>query len=432
MKWLATVSTGIGNMEGRRVAKRLELRAIVVGAGIVGAAIAFRLAEAGASVTVVDRAFPGAGTSGATFSWLNSFNKPPLEYHRLNVLGIAEHRVIAEEIGSQDCLHLDGGLMWEYAEPEAEVAQRTDNDEPTAGDAGRYVDLTTELARGGLAAKIESCRVLGYAIDEITVADAQKLEPDLVVDPSRVRAVYLMPGDGWVESRGLAHRLCTAAARRYGAKLALGEEVQSVSCHTGESPVVELRDGRTLGADVVINAAGADAGILASRSGVELTIERSLGVSFVSGSAPSQLRHVVHAPGTTLRPDAATRVMIRVEGMDAELVEGQVWSPSDRRCDEVIARASQVMPNLRYVGIESVRVGIRPVPSDGISVVGVDPRAPGLYHVVTHSGATLAPALARLVCADLSGLPVPELESFRLDRLRETRSRGAVSIGEPG
>ncbi len=411
------------------MAKKLGVKAVVVGCGVVGSAVAYRLAEAGADVTIVDRAFPGAGTSGATFSWLNSFNKRPLAYHRLNVMGMSEHRVLAEEIGSQDCLHFDGGMMWEEVGERAHLTAESEVDGRGQSEERGYVDLTTELARGGLAAKIDSCRTNGYFIEEITAAEAQKMEPDLSIDSSKVSVVYVMPGDGWIETRGLAHRLCTAAVRRHGAAMRMGLEVRAVKCRAGATPTVELSDGSTLGADMVINAAGPDAGMLASRSEGVLPIERSLGVSFVSGSAPSQLRHVVHAPGVSLRPDSETRVMMRLESLDSQLVEGQAWTSSDVRCEQVIAGASQVMPNLRHVGIESVRIGIRPIPIDGVSVVGFDPSAAGLYHVVTHSGATLAPILARLVCADLFGSRPPELESFRPDRfVASAPVRGGSSV----
>jgi glycine/D-amino acid oxidase-like deaminating enzyme len=51
---------------------------VVIGAGSVGANVAYRLAARGAGVTVLDAGAPGAGTSGVSFAWTNSFNKTPL------------------------------------------------------------------------------------------------------------------------------------------------------------------------------------------------------------------------------------------------------------------------------------------------------------------------------------------------------------------
>jgi glycine/D-amino acid oxidase-like deaminating enzyme len=55
---------------------------VVVGAGVIGAAVAFRLAQAGARVAVLESAARvGAGTSGRSFAWTNSNQKTPRPYH---------------------------------------------------------------------------------------------------------------------------------------------------------------------------------------------------------------------------------------------------------------------------------------------------------------------------------------------------------------
>src|SRR6185503_13103005 len=65
---------GSGHERGRAVSRA---RVIVIGAGVVGANVAYRLAQAGAEVIVVDAGAPGGGTSGASFAWANSFGKTP-------------------------------------------------------------------------------------------------------------------------------------------------------------------------------------------------------------------------------------------------------------------------------------------------------------------------------------------------------------------
>src|SRR6266850_7010924 len=86
---------------------------IVIGAGSVGANVAYRLAERGAKVTVLEAGAPGGGTSGASFAWTNSFNKTPRDYHDLNVASMDEHAVLAKELGGGSWLHQDGALAWE-------------------------------------------------------------------------------------------------------------------------------------------------------------------------------------------------------------------------------------------------------------------------------------------------------------------------------
>ena len=76
-----------------------ETRVIVIGAGSVGANVAYRLAERGAQVTVLEAGSPGGGTSSASFAWTNSFNKTPRDYHDLNAASMAEHTALARELG---------------------------------------------------------------------------------------------------------------------------------------------------------------------------------------------------------------------------------------------------------------------------------------------------------------------------------------------
>ena len=59
------------------------MKTIVIGAGMMGASVAYRLAQAGAAVTVLEGI--GGGTSGISFAWTNAHQKPPKPYHDLNV-----------------------------------------------------------------------------------------------------------------------------------------------------------------------------------------------------------------------------------------------------------------------------------------------------------------------------------------------------------
>ena len=88
---------------------------IVIGAGSVGANVAYRLAARGARVTVLEAGAPGGGTSGVSFAWTNSFNKTPRDYHDLNTAGMAEHRALVQELGGGAWHPQEGAIAWEEA-----------------------------------------------------------------------------------------------------------------------------------------------------------------------------------------------------------------------------------------------------------------------------------------------------------------------------
>src|SRR5438874_6472226 len=129
------------------------IKTIVIGAGVMGASVAYRLAQAGAAVMVLEATRIGGGTSGISFAWTNAHKKPPKPYHDLNVAGMKAHAALADEFGATPWWHGGGSLEWE-AEPDR-AAQREN---------------------------IEQLRSWGYAAEWLTLRQVQELEPD--IDPS--------------------------------------------------------------------------------------------------------------------------------------------------------------------------------------------------------------------------------------------------------
>src|ERR1700730_16331730 len=85
---------------------------VVVGAGVYGAAVAASLTRRGARVTVVDAGAPAGGTSGATFSWINSCGKQPRTSRDLRVASMQAHRDLAAAVPHSDWYHEGGNLEW--------------------------------------------------------------------------------------------------------------------------------------------------------------------------------------------------------------------------------------------------------------------------------------------------------------------------------
>src|SRR5271167_2749338 len=85
---------------------------IVIGAGVMGASVAYRLAQAGAEVTVLEADRVGGGTSGISFAWTNAHRKPPKPYHDLNVGGMKAHAALRDEFGATPWWHGGGSLEW--------------------------------------------------------------------------------------------------------------------------------------------------------------------------------------------------------------------------------------------------------------------------------------------------------------------------------
>jgi glycine/D-amino acid oxidase-like deaminating enzyme len=375
-----------------------DARIVVVGAGAIGTALSYRLAQAGAQVTTVERRFPGAGTTGSSFAYINGTDKPPRDYHRLNVLSIRDHQDLADEIGG-DWVHVTGSLHWADA-----------NDGAPAANLGQVMRRLLDW---------------GMRVDRLSPEQAMhELEPDAWIDPETVATVFLVHRAGWLDPMAMAHGTMSVAAERYEARLIRGDVV-ALRSGGGTLHTVVLGDGHELAADVVVNAAGPDAGRVARLAGVELPLERTPGLLIVSEPAPARLRHVVYAPGVNLRPDGGARLMVQRETLDSHAVEGSPVALDDPLIREAMTRARAVVPALAQVEAEAVRLGVRPMPKDGLPIVGFDPSVANLYHVVTHSGITLAARLALLVTEELSGGDTAPLEAYRPARFAQGAGRSS-------
>ncbi len=357
--------------------KRAEV--VIVGAGCVGANVAYRLAREGARVTVLDAGPPGGGTSAASFAWVNAFNKTPRDYHALNADSMAEFPRLAEGLSDGSWLKLDGGLHWRDT-PEARAALRE------------------------TVARLEEWR---YPIEILTPAAARELEPDLHLGPA-VDEVVFTPREGYVEVVPLVAALL-AAARREGARVLAGHRVTGVLRAGDRIRGVTTEDGARFEADVVVDSAGPAMDEVARLAGVAVPLDRVPGRLVYTTPVATTLRRPIHAPGVHFRPDGGGRVVLAADDHDVTFDARTAWDP-----ERSLARAVTHLPPLAGARVEAVRIGIRPMPRDQKPMVGPVPGLEGFYVVVSHSGVTLGPLWGRVVAAEILDRRLdPRLDPYR-------------------
>src|SRR5579862_7202171 len=86
-------------------------RVVISGAGIIGASIAYHLAQRGAQVTVLEKQRPGSGATRNSFAWLNA-PKQPQSYYELNLMGMLGWRRLSTEIGGELQIQWGGSVRW--------------------------------------------------------------------------------------------------------------------------------------------------------------------------------------------------------------------------------------------------------------------------------------------------------------------------------
>ena len=359
---------------------------IVIGAGSVGANVAFRLAQRGARVTVLEAGFPGGGTSGASFAWVNAFRKTPRPYYEVNFASMAEHLALAEELsaltGLSGWYHRTGGLHWEEDDGEQAILRET-------------------------AERLESW---GYPIGLISPRAAMELEPDLVVGPM-VRDVIHTPTEGYVEMvRFIAALL--KGARYYGAVVRSGVRVTGMLRDGDRITGVETADGERLHADTVIDCAGPAADEVMRMAGCEMPFNRVPGRTVYTNPIAITLTRPIHGPGAHWRPDGSGRIMLAHGNHDTAWYDGTPWTP-----EQSLAVVAKHLRPAAGAHVEATRVGVRPMPKDEKPIVGRLPGLDGFYVAVSHSGVTLGPLWGQITTAEvLDGQPDPRVATFRADR----------------
>jgi len=355
----------------------------LIGVGIVGASAVYALARAGASVIALDAGVPGAGTSSTSFAWVNSVRKEPEVYHRLNAEGMATHRQLARELGSEGGYHEGGSLEW-----------------AEGGDAGK--ELRTRVAR--LASR-------GYSATLISRHDALDHEPALGI-PDHVTDVAFYEAEGWLDAPRAIRRLLSAS----GAEIRQGARARSLRKRNDRVEALVLEDGE-IEADSVLVCVGPGTQAFLATWGVAIPLGRVPGLLAVTSRPAQPLGRVVHAPGIHLRPDASGGLLLGATDVDGLITEASSRDTAFAVAGQLLERAARVFPAAKDVRLVDARIGVRPMPADGVTIAGRVPGLANAWMLATHSGVTLGPLLGRLIADEIvGGTPSPLLAPFRPDR----------------
>ena len=349
--------------------------AIVVGAGIVGAACADALARDGRRVLVLDASFAGGGTTAAGMGHLVVMDDSPAQL-ALTAYSVRLWRELAPAL-PRAAEHRQCGTIW-VAEDEEQL------------------DAVHEKARAYAAAGIHA-----ELLDSPTLAAAEPYSrPGLA-------GGLLVPGDAVVyQPRATLHLLREARGR--GAVLREQCRVRSVAPRG-----VVLESGETLHADVVVVAAGAEAASLVP----ELPVVPRKGHLVVTDRHPGLCSHQLVELGYlksahemtgesvafNLQPRATGQVLI---GSSRELV-GWDASIEPSVVRRMLERALAFMPALADVSLLRTWTGFRPATADKLPLIGPWERLPGVWIAAGHEGLGITTALgtARMLADVIAGRP---------------------------
>ncbi len=390
-----------------------SVEVLVVGAGIIGAAVANRLAAAGLDVCLLDRLGPAAGTSSAGEGNVLVSDKVPGPDLALALRGVALWHELAEEAG-------DAGDRVEF---EAKGGLVVAHDE-------REFEALFNMA--------ESQRQLGARVELVTAGSLHELEPALTEDLSG-GAFYEQ--DCQVQPMAAVDFLVRQFDAHGGCLVRGAEVVGAERDRQGKVRSVGTTMGTVVVGTCVVNASGPWAGEVARRLGTDIPVEPRRGHVLVTEPEPPFVRHKVyeagyvssvHDDGTGLACSAvveATRSGTMLLGSSREFV-GFSRELDPRIIRTIAARAVALFPDLARARLMRAYVGFRPTTPDRLPIIGADRSVGGVYHAAGHEGAGIGLALVTAEMLEtlvLGQTPSMDLAPFAPDRFAVASRTGPTS-----
>ena len=355
---------------------------LIIGGGIIGFALALRLASEKLSVTMLERGQPGREASWAAAGMLAPTSEAghgadgalPAPVAQLAAASAALYPQWLGRIGGRAALDVgyrtEGTIDVAFTEEEAEVIESLPG-------------------------------------ERLSATEARRLEPTL---SGRVISAVLLPRDVQVDNRRLFAALLEAA-RAAGVHVRLGISVIDLAIERGRATGVRAANGETFSAGAVVNAAGCWAAQL-SEHGRRLTPTRPVRGQMIAlrGPAASGLRHVVRSPRGYILPRADGRLVCgsttENAGYDKSL------TPAGLR--QLLSAAIELVPAAAGLPFADAWAGLRPDSPDHLPILGATDIES--YFVATghyRNGILLAPITAQLVGDVILGRqPSVSLEPF--------------------
>lgn len=366
------------------------MKVTIVGAGIVGAAIAYELGSRGVQVCLVDVG-SGQGATQASAGVL----APYIEGHspsllQLGLSSLSQYDSFVSRVSA------DAGRPVEYRRLGTLQVARTD-------------DEARRLKEAAVA--LDASRVSHAYLDG---REARALEPAL---SEEVCGALRVPEQGYVGVASLMSALQAAVARQ-GAKLVNARVTGIVRSGGGDVRVETEEDSgaaEALSADAVVVAAGSWSGAIPMSPAVSPPVRPVRGQLLQLRFPEPPLAYVIWGEAVYLVPweDGVVLVGATVEdvGFDARVTVAGVR--------QLLDAAEALIPATASALLDGARAGLRPGTPDQLPIIGPAPTMPGVYFATGHyrSGVLLAPLTASMI-ADvvLDGRESAELALVRPDR----------------
>ncbi|MEL6807338.1 MAG: FAD-dependent oxidoreductase [Pseudomonadota bacterium] len=334
------------------------MHVVIIGGGIMGAALAHRLGGAGARVTVIEGA---AGATPASFGWINASFYLNDDHFALRAAGLEAWRRLGGHVTWVGC------LCWEET-----------------GDA--------------LDAQRDRLSAMGYDVEEVDARQFATLEPNIKAPERALRFAQ----------EGVAAPAQVADALLSGSRRITGVHVTGIATSGGTVTGVQTAQG-LIPADRVVVAAGTGSPSILGTIGVALPMLERPGLMLRTASVPKLMRHVLVTPGQEVRQDPQGHIWAPTAANHQSDSTDQITTRPDVLADAALVRLQSMLPD-HPLAWDRVMLAARPVPQDGLPVIGACGPS-GLFAAVMHSGVTLAAITADVLTPQVLDAPLSNAQS---------------------
>ncbi len=407
---------------------------VVIGGGVIGLTLAHELRQRGDEVILIDRKYPGAGSSAGNAGWVvpsiaSPVPAPGLPATALKWMADPESPLYIKP-------RFDPGFirwLWDFFRACRVEEYRTGRAAlvSLAGDALKDFDrlrsegVEFEMTQAGLLIigfgedgldhyyeETDDLAEIGYQpAQRLSGPETRELEPALSGD---VAGSVFVTDDRHVRPESLVAGL-VAALRRDGVELRDGTAVTGFR-RSGRDIVAVTTETGEIEADRFVLAAGAWSGALARSAGFSLPIEAGKGYSITVDDPNLRLQHpldLIEARAAVTPFDGALRFAgtMEISGINMRYIK--------RRADAIWRNAQGYLREPVTGSRMRAWVGMRPMTPDGLPVIGRLPGSDNLYVATGHQmlGVTLAPttarALAEIIVSGSSSVSLTPFDPLR-------------------
>lgn len=377
--------------------------AIVIGAGVMGASIAFHLAERGLKIAILERKVTASGATGHSSGLVRMHYDLAAESELTFKSYQLYFSTWKERVGGECGFQQTGFLQ---------IARREHEDK--------------------LRGNVSNQQKIGINTSIISADEVRKLFPDLITEHFDFAAYE--PDSGYADAT-LTTNSFIEAAKRNGASLIQNCEVTAIQTAGGRVTGVRTNKG-DFDAPMIVNAAGAWAKQVGSLAEIEIPLETwTHDVAFLHrppslGRIPACIDDVINC---YYRPEGSALILAagEDESLRGEPPDAEDQTPTPTFLEKLIDQMVQRIPRIEESGLHSIHVGrdgITPDQRAIYSAAGPD----GFYLACGLSGTgfkTSPAAGASLVELILDGAPkTVDITPFRFERFAE----GQLLEGEYG